>query len=381
MKYGLLYYKDTNNIGDDIQSYAASRFMPRIDYMIDREHLNDFVPSKKEYVKTIMNAWYIHDIFNFDFSPYIYPLFISIFFKKFPYQAGVTVGVDYLNDSVLKTLKKYSPVGTRDKHTLKIMNELGVDSYFSGCLTLTLDKFKDVEKGDYIVAVGLTRKELAYLKSKTKRKVIEFVQDVEIGSFSEETWDQRKKRVEAVLKLYQGAHLVVTNKLHCSLPCLALETPVLLLYDTSFPENKDRIGSYITYLNYIKRDEFFNIDLNLENPKPNPKKYLSIRKQLIEMCSNFISDDKKIDIRDLPDLDVYKSLLYRNNAQKQVIIKHFNILSTKYEKECLKSSKLFKELNDLKYRNEELENELNLMKNSRGWRFLEIIRKILRMRK
>lgn len=27
MKYGLLYYKDTDNIGDDIQAYATSRFL------------------------------------------------------------------------------------------------------------------------------------------------------------------------------------------------------------------------------------------------------------------------------------------------------------------------------------------------------------------
>ena len=37
MKYGLLYYKDTVNIGDDIQTYAARRFLPHIDYYIDRE--------------------------------------------------------------------------------------------------------------------------------------------------------------------------------------------------------------------------------------------------------------------------------------------------------------------------------------------------------
>ena len=47
MKYGLLYYKDTDNIGDDIQSYASERFLPRIDYMIDRENLEKFIPNKK----------------------------------------------------------------------------------------------------------------------------------------------------------------------------------------------------------------------------------------------------------------------------------------------------------------------------------------------
>ena len=78
MKYGLLCFKETNNIGDDIQTYAASRFLPRIDYMIDREHIEDFVPKNKEYVSTIMNAWYVHDIYNFNFSPYINPLYLSL---------------------------------------------------------------------------------------------------------------------------------------------------------------------------------------------------------------------------------------------------------------------------------------------------------------
>ena len=33
-KYGIIYYKDTPNLGDDIQTYAASRFYKKIDYFI-----------------------------------------------------------------------------------------------------------------------------------------------------------------------------------------------------------------------------------------------------------------------------------------------------------------------------------------------------------
>ena len=36
MKYGLLVFKETDNIGDDIQAYAAERFLPKVDYYIDR---------------------------------------------------------------------------------------------------------------------------------------------------------------------------------------------------------------------------------------------------------------------------------------------------------------------------------------------------------
>ena len=46
MKYGLMYFKDTDNIGDDIQTYVAKRFLPHIDYYIDREKLNCFIPNE-----------------------------------------------------------------------------------------------------------------------------------------------------------------------------------------------------------------------------------------------------------------------------------------------------------------------------------------------
>ena len=39
MKFGCLYYMDSENIGDDIQTYAQWRFLPKVDYWIDRESL------------------------------------------------------------------------------------------------------------------------------------------------------------------------------------------------------------------------------------------------------------------------------------------------------------------------------------------------------
>ena len=381
MKYGLLYYKDTDNIGDDIQSYAASQFLPKIDYMIDREHLNEFVPKKKEYVKTIMNAWYIHDKFNFGISPYINPLLISMFFKNFPYTSGITVGMDYINDNVKDILKKYGPVGTRDFHTQKMLNNLKVDNYFSGCMTLTINKFDNITQGEYIVVNGLTNEEIEYIKSKTNRKIIKFQQDIEKGSLSDESWEKRKNRVIDVLKLYQGAHMVITNKLHCSLPCLALETPVLLLYDKSFAENKDRIGTYKEYLNYIDRNKFMNQKINFENPKKNPDKYLEIRKKLVKECNNFIKNECDFDAKLLPDIDTYCNLTDKAITEKKVIIKHLEKLQCKYEKECEKSSKMFDEitkLNNEKQQLKEIEIEYNKILNSRSWKVITKIRKIIK---
>lgn len=376
MKYGLLYYKDTDNIGDDIQTYAASRFLPRIDYMIDRENLEGFIPRKKEYVATIMNAWYIHDKFNFNISPYIYPLFISMFFKKFPYTKGITVGTDYINDNVVETLKRYGPIGTRDLHTKKIMDKLGIDNYFSGCMTLTLEKFKEVKKEDYIVAVGLTEDEIAYIKDKTNRPIKVFKQDVKRGSFSNEPWEQRKNRVEKTLKLYQGAHMVITNKLHCLLPCLALETPVVLLYDTSFAENKDRIGTYLNYVNYVDREKFKTSNINFEVPTQNPKEYLKLRNSLIKKCNEFIKETKLKNLDELPDLDFYIKYVQESKNSRKPIIKHLKLLAEKYEKECEKSANMHDEINELKNAYSEIERKYNDIVASKGWKILEKLRKL-----
>ena len=65
MKYGIIVFKETTNIGDDIQSYAAMKQLPRVDYFIERESLNEFISNDNEKVKTIMNGWYMHNRFCF----------------------------------------------------------------------------------------------------------------------------------------------------------------------------------------------------------------------------------------------------------------------------------------------------------------------------
>ena len=70
-KYGIVLFKNTANLGDDIQVYAASRFYPQIDYIIDRESISEFVPNQKEKVKVVMNGWFNHDKTEFLISPYI----------------------------------------------------------------------------------------------------------------------------------------------------------------------------------------------------------------------------------------------------------------------------------------------------------------------
>ena len=81
-KYGIILYKDTVNLGDDIQTYAAYKLLPKVDYEIDREEISYFIPQKTEKVKVIMNGWFNHDKTKFLIPPYIDPLYISMHFSE-----------------------------------------------------------------------------------------------------------------------------------------------------------------------------------------------------------------------------------------------------------------------------------------------------------
>ncbi len=380
MKFGLLYFKDTDNIGDDIQSYAAYKFLPRIDYMIDRENIISFIPDKKEYVYTIMNAWYVHDRLNLGFSPYIYPKLVSMHFNRYDIEGGslTNIGIDYINEYVREYLKKYSPVGVRDYHTQKIFDELNIDNYFSGCLTLTLPKFQGLKKEDYICAVNLSDEELEKLKSITKREIKIINQDIPMGSLSDKTWEERAKNVEELLKIYQKAHMVITTKLHCALPCLALETPVLLLYDK---KNQDRIGTFREFVNYMDREEFMASTINVEKPSKNPDKYLKYRKKLIKDCSDFVKNPPNANINDLPDIKTYKETIRINKIYNDVIITHYNKLIDKYKHDFNDWYGRNMELEaEVKTRDRKLKEEVKLTalqyENSKSWKITKPLRKI-----
>lgn len=128
MKYGLVLFKDTDNIGDDIQSYAASQFLPKIDYVIDREKLDEFIPEKKEYVTTIMNGWYMHKKHHFPFSPYIHPLLISMHFSE--NDLITKPGYQFLDGYTKEFLSSYGKIGCRDESTKKALDTLGYQTYF-----------------------------------------------------------------------------------------------------------------------------------------------------------------------------------------------------------------------------------------------------------
>ena len=361
MKYGLMYFKDTDNIGDDIQTYVAKRFLPHIDYYIDREKLNCFIPNEKEYVSMIMNGWYIHNKCAWPPSPYINTLLISMHFMSVE---ATDVGDKYLQGLGGNYLKIYEPIGARDIETKKRLEKNGIESYFSGCMTLTLEKFENVEKTNkiYLVDAEESVKEKVK-KENTEYEIEEITHWLEPSEVSKKSIDQRLQDVEELLKKYQGAHLVITNRLHVALPCIALGTPVILVHPEYYDE--DRLGAFLKYMDNYTDTEFDNIDIKelLKNPKPNNEEYKQIREQLIERCKDFINkcETNNMDTSKLPDIKEY----YGNYVSKIEWYKDiYEIERQSLERVETKRVKEYKQkVEDIKYLNTQIEN-LNIQVES-----------------
>lgn len=90
----------------------------------------------------------------------------------------------------------------------------------------------------------------------------------------ENTWQERFINVEKYLEIYQNAQAVITSRLHCALPCLGLETPVLLLLDDDIAE-QGRFDGLEDLVLHGSVEKFINgnVQFDLENPPQNLKKY------------------------------------------------------------------------------------------------------------
>ncbi len=301
MKFGLMIVNSTDNIGDDIQSYAASRFLPEISFYIDREKLDAFCGSQNgNQVAVIMNAWYMYHKFHWPPSPYIYPLFISMHISENDYYG---IGTRFLDGLGGTFLRQYEPIGARDYATQNILETKGIKSYLSGCLTLTLDKFEDVSKSNIVYLVDLEEKDKRRLKEQFPDEKFEEV--THAVSYIGVGYKERMLKVEELLKKYQGAKCVITSRLHCALPCLALETPVLLVYKDEY---KHRMEMYVQYLHVTTSQniEDDRIGFDLKNPPANKAYYKSIRDNLKKTCMDFVlrsqQKDRKCEQQDFYEI-------------------------------------------------------------------------------
>lgn len=335
MKYKLLAVgtEAETNIGDYIQALASSQFFPQIDGFIEREKLKEYNGDE---CNVIMNGWYMHNSKQWPPSFKINPLFVAVHFN-------LTVQKSLLSNESIAYLKQHEPIGCRDTQTRDILLEKGVKAYFSGCMTLTLGyKYKNNIKDDKIYFVdpyfftnwnivsivknliclfenysaiskisqkypsyknGLRKKMVLttfyreYSKYFTKRILVDATYVCQQSSFYTTdfpTNEDRLREAERLVKLYAKARLVITSRIHCALPCIGLETPVIYTENAQQSEvSSCRLGGLRELFHILKwnnnslKPEFEYSQFLDKQIIENKNEWKKISKDLIERCLLF----------------------------------------------------------------------------------------------
>lgn len=261
MKYGILQFKSTDNLGDDIISYSSSQFVHNPNLILDRENLISFSNTQNyDKIKILNSAWIMHNqqmFYNAQKISNVDMMFFSIHINSLkPYT------------NIIKNLKLLNfEVGCRDNNTLNICKQNGIKSYFSGCSTLLLNQFKK-QQTDIIYCVDI--KHDIVVKLQDKYKQFKFIEKTHIRIPSEMSYmsqSDREINVKSILTEYNNAYCVISTRLHAVLPCTALNTPTVLVFN-----NRDghlRFNPYSNYVNCVaSQNDLLNVDLMNIKPLP-----------------------------------------------------------------------------------------------------------------
>ena len=130
MKAGVIGCLNTNNIGDYIQTLAVIKLIGKDYKILDRESLNSYNDEPR---KVIINGWFMEKPLNFPPSRNIKPLFIS-------FHINPDIASDFLTINTVSYLKEHQPIGCRDTFTQELLEKHNIKTFFSSCVTLTLNK-------------------------------------------------------------------------------------------------------------------------------------------------------------------------------------------------------------------------------------------------
>lgn len=242
MKYGYMFYQkplDAGmktrpiNLGDPIQSYAVKNLykemgIPKEDIIpVPRFDLTNYNGCECICVTNTASNYeeLCYDSYFMPPSKKIHAIPMSLHIHR------------KLMEGELEFYKSCGEVGCRDISTAQYLRSLGIDSYLTGCLTLTLPK-RDQEQhknADKIYIIDIPQKLLEYIPHDIKEKaiflsnVLQYSNPGTSNRMSEkDTFEYHQKAEDCIHLLCSTAKLVITGRLHIAAPCLAMGIPVIL---------------------------------------------------------------------------------------------------------------------------------------------------------
>ncbi len=229
MKYGkislLTHNYETINYGDVLQDFACDYLYECME--VDKDEIieiqyNEACSYNGEYIivpiyNAIMDGYFEKKNI---LSPKIIPVFL-----------GFVTDLSILSEEMVAYLHQYEPIGCRDEYTLNILRDYGIRSYLGGCITTILPRRKKNPEYGKVFLTDIPSKLYSFLPQEYSKNGLTISQ---MGTFPlEGDLEERRMRIKEAAKNFyrryeEEASLVITSRLHSTLPCIAMGIPVIL---------------------------------------------------------------------------------------------------------------------------------------------------------
>ena len=227
--YGLTWRPATDNLGDDLVALAAMQHLPRVDYALDADALDAPLPAlhADDRLALLCPGLFLRSSAHWPVEKHTAPVCIGVHMSS-----GDAWGLPLssLDGAGYDALLACAPIAARDVRTANRLAKMNIPHMLTGCLSLTLEHPAVPRKG--VVCCDVPEDVVRGIQG-FRRDVTVLTHDLSDPS---PDFDQRMADAKALLTRYASAEMVFTRRLHCAMACLAVGTPVLLLYR---PEYED----------------------------------------------------------------------------------------------------------------------------------------------
>ena len=279
MKTGVIGCLNTNNIGDYIQTLAVIKLIGKEYKILDRESLNSYNDEPR---KVIINGWFMENPLNFPPSNNIKPLIIS-------FHINPDIVSDFLNSNTVSYLKEHQPIGCRDTFTQELLEKHNIKTFFSSCVTLTLNKtdyispvykknstliigafdrlkpYIEKNKGLYQMLISTLKIPYKFINYKTKNLIfnkwlrkqsfeLNFANQIVEKKIS--SHEEGLKLAEEVLIKIANSDHIITSRIHSALPAVAMGKKVIFINEGLDNINhRSRLSGLQSFFKSIKLKE------------------------------------------------------------------------------------------------------------------------------
>jgi len=188
--------------------------------------------------------------------------------------------------SAVNAMKECGVIGCRDSVTVNFLTTNRLSTYLTGCATLTFPRHTGKREGIYCVDVSDEIKEKTVQCYKDPIFVSHDLGHLSLDQVNDDVITDQYRRAHGLLTKYMKAELVISSRVHTTLPCIAFGTPVIYV---GVPKSVDDRVSILDGMR-VKTLNGASGFLSRGLRKPLPINTSSYRERYLEFLQRCVSD-------------------------------------------------------------------------------------------